>query len=81
MKNPVDENNWHYGPEFSYELFGASSVQLENTFLIVGGGFVTGFSDIIWMFDVESEDWIALNQTLETARCYSTAFLVPDEFC
>ena len=33
----LDENSWHYGPELPYDIVNGASIQLDETFLIVGG--------------------------------------------
>ena len=77
----VDGDKWHYGPKLPYFIYEGASVQLENTFLIVGGSNSTGYLDTIWTFDIETENWIKLNQKLTIARKSTAAFLVPDDFC
>ena len=74
-------DEWHFGPDLPHEIRFGASVQLGNTFLIVGGYDGSIFYDTIWTFDVEAEDWIELNQHLTTARDVTAAFLVPDEYC
>ena len=76
-----DENFWRLGPELPYYIYKAASVQLENTFFFVGGFDGTYHLDTIWGFDVEAEQWTLLNETLATPRDYTTAFLLPDDFC
>ena len=78
----LDENRWHYGPDLPYHISNAASIQLENTFLIIGGQNWTSYLDSIWMFDPNTENWSQLEQKLTTVRVYTkAAFLVPDEFC
>ena len=80
--NLDDLNVWHYGPDLPYDfMFGGASVQLEKTFLIVGGEADTGYLNTIWMFDPGNEEWTSLDQTLRRSRRTTTAFLVPDSFC
>lgn len=78
---PVDGEEWHFGPDLPYYIFWGASVQLEKTFLIVGG-FGNGTSlDTIWTFDIEKENWVLLEEHLKTERQLTAAFLVPDEYC
>ena len=71
---------WSFGKDLPYSIRYGASVQLENTFLIVGG-YNGSYLNTLWKYDQLNEDWIQLNQTLKTARQWTTAFLVPDEFC
>ena len=75
------ENTWHLGAELPYVIVLGTSVQFENTFLIVGGVSGADALDTIWMFNITTENWTLLNQKLSTARVSPAAFLVPDEFC
>ena len=79
----VDDDMWHFGPDLPFEIYGGASVQLQNSFLIVGGynANIGNYLDTIWTFDIETEEWTELNQHLTTARRYTAAFLVPDNFC
>ena len=76
----IDGDQWIFGPDLPYYIFNGASVQLENTFLIVGGDNGT-YLDTIWKFDVEEENWIIMDQKLESDREISAAFLVPDDYC
>ena len=79
---PLGDAQWHFGPDLPNYIYDGESVQLENTFLMVGGENGTGYHDTIWKFDVESEEWALLNEHLITARTdLNSAFLVPDHFC
>ena len=77
----VGDEEWHFGPDFPYFIWSGASVQLENTFLIVGGSKDGSYLDTIWTFDLETEEWTILNEHLTTARELAAAFLVPDDFC
>ena len=72
---------WRVGPELPFEdLIGFQTVQYENTFIIVGG-IVHGKSgdsvDTLIMFDIESDDWVILDQRMEKTRGRCAAVLVP----
>ena len=72
---------WHFGSELPIEMDRGTSVQLEKTFLFVGGYHNDSVLDTIWKFDVDNEEWILMEQKLKYARMYTAAFLVPDHFC
>lgn len=70
------------GPELPFDIRSAASVQLEDTFLIVGG-ISEEMDDTlisIIMFDVENNQWQALTPTLGTPRSNMAAILVPSDF-
>ena len=73
-------NDWHFGTDLPYVIYGGATVQLNNTFLIVGG-FNGTYLDTIWTFDVVAEGWTLLNEHLTIGREFTAAFLVPDDFC
>ena len=76
---PVDGEAWHFGPDLPYRIELGASVQLQSTFLIVGGSNGSNL-DTILKFDVEAEEWILLEH-LTNSRKYTAAFLVPDDYC
>lgn len=72
---------WRDGPDFPIDVNGAASVQLSQSFLVVGG-FSHGESsylDGIYEFDRLNYTWSKKNQTLKTARRYHTAILLPND--
>ena len=80
----IDTNKWRKGPDLPFEIWNGASVQLQNTFAIVGG--YDGRSsqrvlDTIITFDTQNENWILSNQRLRTGRAEHTAFLVNDSYC
>ena len=78
----VDGDRWHFGPELPYYFSLGASVQLDDTFLIVGGvDALSKYLDTIWAFNIETEEWTLLDQHLTTGRRSTAAFLVPDDFC
>ena len=77
----VTNRKWIKGPDLPYTIWNGASIQLDDTFLIVGGRHEASYLDIIWKFDVETEAWSFLDQKLKIARNVHTAFLVPDYFC
>lgn len=58
----------------------AANVPYGDTFLIVGGGGDVAKADFIYMFDVNTDDWVLLPQKLMFERTHFAAFLVPDDF-
>ena len=78
----LDEGSWFEGPMLPYEIRLGSSIQVEDTLLIVGG-YNTGMGllDTLWKFDLGSEDWMLLDRKLEIPRDQMTAFVVPNSFC
>ena len=74
-------DEWHFGKNLPYIIKEGASVQMENTFLIVGGHNGSGYLDTIWKFDTVQENWALQGQKLNIARQTFAAFLVPDEFC
>ena len=50
----------------------ASSVQLDGSFMVVGGG-----NDLIYQYDSMTGDWILLPVTLSESRMFHTALMVP----
>ena len=77
----VGEDEWRLGLELPYYIYYGASVQLENTFLFVGGNNGSTVLDTIWKFDIELKEWVLLDEHLTNKRQYTAAFLVPDEFC
>ena len=76
------DDQWQDGPDLPHKIFGGASVQLPYTYLIVGGKTNdSAYLDTIWTFDVETDNWTLLKEHLTTARAYTAAFLLPDNFC
>ena len=76
-----DQKSWTEGPELPYRIKSAASVQWNNSFIIVGGNSESGRLKTLWKFDVESENWKLMEETLPTKGSNQEAFLVPDEYC
>ena len=72
---------WSVGPDLPYEIIKASCVQMEKTFIMVGGQSNGQSLDKILKFDTEISEWKLMNQQLGTARYEFTSFLVPDYYC
>ena len=77
----LEDNTWGYGPDLPYDIMDGASVQMEDTFLIVGGYTGSTFLNTIWKFNTLTEDWTLHEQNLTIARDATAAFLVPDYFC
>ena len=75
-----DGDSWTFGPLLPIDICDGASVQLDKSFLIVGGNNGT-YQDTIWMFDTAINDWTLLEQRLTIARSHSSSFMVPDNFC
>ena len=77
----LDDNVWKYGPTTPYEIQQGASVQLNDTFIIVGGQNLTNVLDTLWTIDPINETWVLRDQKLSIPRYHAAAFLVPDDFC
>jgi hypothetical protein len=80
----VDTQTWRLGSDFpAGTLGGGSSVPYGDTFLVVGGSINGAFGpvqDTIFMYEVETGQWVSLPQRMSVARVEFAAFLVPDDF-
>ena len=74
----LESMTWREGPESPYFYY-ASSAQLENTFLIVGGYDGTKSIDTIYEFDQINYDWILRSQKLPTPLRFSGVVVVPKD--
>ena len=73
----IATNSWWYGPDLPHAVHGASSVQYEDTFILLGGEL----DHEILKFDNLNYVWISLPQRLQVADRYrSPIALVPDDF-
>ena len=76
---------WRPGPELPHLLLGIASVQMENTFLAIGGADKSSSaqfeSNSILAFDAINDQWVELPQKLDISASgwLDVAFLVPDE--
>lgn len=74
---------WRYGPRLDVdkELFMGSSVQIGNTFMIVGG-FMNGdgSKDWIMQYNVEAKRWDKRSVSLGRSRYHATAMLIPSSY-
>ena len=68
----IHEDKWRRGTTFPSAIDHASSVQLDGTFMVVGGG-----NDLIYEYDTSTEDWKLLLVTLSEPRMFHTALMVP----
>ena len=78
----LDTNEWRLGPELpvTKDLCCASSVQFEDSFLIVGGRDNYSDKNTILKLNPVSYEWETLPQNLESARTYAAAILVPSYY-
>ncbi len=77
-----DDLAWRDGPNLPIFGHGYASVQLTNTFLLVGGyeDNAEQYSDKIFIFDEDDYSFTLMSQTLVYPRNVPAAVLVPDEF-
>ncbi len=73
-----DELAWRDGPELPHG-FGYESVQLMDTFLLVGGLEDDSETNKIYIFDEDNYKFTLKSQTLWLSRRYAGAVVVPDE--
>ncbi len=66
---------WRQGPTLPQPIFYMSSVQYEDTFLLVGGRNVSQYLDTIYQYDQTSETWILREERLSTPKGYMGAVL------
>ncbi len=66
---------WRQGPNLPRPIESMSSVQYEDTFLLVGGLNSIQFLDIIYQYDQTSQTWIRREERLSTPRGYLDAVL------
>ncbi len=74
------EDTWRYGGPLPVSVRGGMSVQLNSSFLAVGGVMSNGsFSNAVYLFNETAETWSDSGIRLATPRAYAIAFMVPDE--
>ena len=74
------ENKWIIGTDLPYHIRDASVIQLDDTFVIIGG-FNGRHINTLHVYDVKEKKFVAMDQTLKNAKKFTTSFLVPDHFC
>jgi N-acetylneuraminic acid mutarotase len=77
------EGTWREGPPLPRSIQEGSSVQFNDTFLVVGGrNWRNVDSAAIFKFvaEEEGERWEEMPQALQVGRSLHTAFLVPESF-
>ena len=77
----LEEGAWSYGVEFPHEIYWGNVVQLENTFIIVGGHDGSKIMDTMWKYDTNVDDWILMPEKLSQPKEWMATFLVPDSYC
>ncbi len=71
---------WRHGPKTPY-FYGASDVQLSDTFIVVGGRNIsTHFLDSLFRFDHIQYDWVLLKQQLEVPASGVGVVTVPNKY-
>ena len=75
-------NQWIPGPNLPIDIRYAGVIQLEDTFLIVGGNSVSESRPLadIYEFDPELETWEPRPEKLAHPRDHMAAFLVPNSY-
>ena len=68
---------WRQGPDLPFSIQSSATVQLEDTFLLVGAA---GFRTEILQFNPATETFIVRPEKLERGRDRAAAVLVPEEF-
>ncbi len=72
--------SWREGPSID-SYYSASSTQVTDTFVLVGGYKDNGdFLDTIYKFDHINYDWILMSQRLQEPRRFAGVVAVPDDF-
>ncbi len=67
---------WRQGPTLPQPIYHMSSVQYEDTFLLVGGDTFSGqYSDTIYQYEQTSETWIIREERLSKEKGYMGAVL------
>ena len=74
-------DEWRDGPELPvfFELEDAISVPYGDSFLLVGGLDSSVFRTSIIKYDIDTQNWETLPQTLTLGRFSHAAFLIPDD--
>ncbi|CAM6054615.1 unnamed protein product [Sphagnum tenellum] len=78
----VDDQTWRFGQDYpAGAIFGASSIQHADTFLVIGGYYASsGYHDTIYQYDSEIEGFRVLPQRIELGRNSFAAVLAPGDF-
>jgi len=78
----LTDGEWTRGPNFPPAIAHGSSAPFGNSFVTLGGFQESSGDqmDEIWTFDVNSEEWVKLPQTLSLDREYTSAVPVPVGF-
>ena len=75
----LNELRWREGPELPQYLYLSSSVQLEDTFLLLGGWNGGEDTDAIYRYDNLGQDWVLEEQRLPLPLEQAGALAVPKE--
>ena len=71
---------WESGPDLPNVMASSGeSVPFRNSFLIVGGYKGKNYLDMIYEFDLDTDNWKLKPQRLKKGRLFFTAFLIPDD--
>ncbi len=72
-----DTMSWRTGPTLPYG-YGYASVQLEDTFVLVGG-YEDDYTDRMYVFDQDNYAFALKSQRLQHPRAYAGAVALPDD--
>ena len=70
---------WFYGRELPLTIQGASTVQIDDTFLLVGGASHFDPLDTIYKLNPETFEWVEQQEKLEVARSKRPALTLVDQ--
>ena len=77
----VNTNTWYYIASLPVmQLQDVGVVQLDNTFLIVGGEDGVSARKSVFMYDVNKETWVTLPEQFQLARRWTTALKIPADY-
>ena len=83
----LDTLTWRYGPDLPYSgnLVGLASVQMEKSFLAVGGSNSPNSGGLkyksIFKYDNENDRWLELPQKLKEGGFLYDVIPVPESYC
>ncbi len=72
----TETQEWREGPTLPHTIYASSSVQYDNTFLLVGGrNYSYQYLDTIYQYNQTSETWILRPERLSTPKGFMAAVL------
>ena len=72
----VDDDMWRSANPLPFAMYGATSVPYEDSFLLLGGAILTGYSDAILRYRPQTESWTLLDTKMPRAAYGMTAVMV-----